>query len=849
MPNLNGLEKLLKSSVTSFVANTIRPVVETDKVIWNARIRRNDLYYRGLQYLSYAGVGNGLADYQAVSSGQNLQLNTGSEQNELYDYILNFLQGDVDTFIAVLGARFPNGQAQARDLSNESNVRLKMKADRVNAYLDSFWNVSTLHPQVVRGIGLYGTMFSYTRYTVNPRRYGNTQLMRASIQEIPLGPAYYQCRNCGTETMAEEAIAIGQSDPMNVEQSPMCPACGNPLGAEDLRQPDSIPSLVPGEVIDCANGAVELSIKNPAHVTTAMWAPDLDHAPWLIDEGEEDKGAIIQAYPELREKAYQDDYRVDAGASSATGRWTRELITSPSGYMIPRTKARWLHTKVWLTPACYEYLPNDRSGQLRDWMLSEFPEGIKIPMVNGEALVGDPQKQIPSRVMNERMTSVWAACKPKPSEMIYCDPYFECMIQMTDTVNDSLNMLVEQAERSNPFVIADPEILGPDELRNVHNIPGEFKFAKPGSVGSLDKGFFRVPAATLNDTLIAFIDKYVSWCREITGIVPAIFGGGSNGPEQTAREAEMRRNQALMKLNTPWNQLRAFWAKTRENGIHQAAKYSGGQLHLPDGRGGVETLDIEGIWELQKGGWYMQSEESMPQTIGQRKDFFMNALNMSPEAQQMIGLGSPNNVVKLQEAVGMSDWDTPKYKMVIRLHDLIGRLTQAEPMPGMPGPPDPFTGMPGPPGPPMPSIPFDSFLFDPAVALEVVRDWLLSDKGMESEMLNPNGYMNVMAYGQSIQQMMGNQTPPPEPPRMSISTTLSDLVPPAQQAVMSKYGIEVNVPPGMPIALPKPVKPMSGEAGPGAESGDEGMLAPPPDQDLLAPPQGDMSSLPPGQIQ
>ncbi len=843
MASPNGIGNLIKSSVTSFVANTIRPVVETDKVMWNARIRRNELYYRGLQYLSYVGVGNGLADYQSVIPGQSLQLTNNVDQNALYDYVLNFLQGDVDTFIAVLGARFPNGQAQARDLSNESHVRLKMKADRVNAYLDSFWNVSTLHPQVVRGIAIYGTMFSYTRYCVNKHKYGSSQYMNAEIQEAPIGPAYFQCLNCGTETVAEQAVAIGSQDPMNVTGAPLCSACGNPLGPEDLRQPDSIPTLVPGEVIDCANGAVELSIRNPAHVTAPVWMQDLDHCPWLIDETEDDKGAIIQAYPELREKAYQDDYRVDAASASATGRWTREILTSPSGYMMPRTKARWLHTRVWLTPACYEYLPNDRSGDLREYLQKTYPEGLKVPMINGEALVGDEAKGIHSRVINERMTSVWAACKPKPSEMLYCDPYFECMIQMQDTVNDSVSMLIEQAERSNPFIIADPEILDPDMLREYSNVPGEIKFAKPGSVGSLDKGFFRVPAATLNDTLIAFIDKYVAWCREITGIVPAIFGGGSGGPEQTAREAEMRRNQALMKLNTPWNQLRAFWAKTRENGIHQAAKYSGGQLHMVDSRGTRETVEIEGIWELEKGGWYMQCEESMPQTIGQRKDFFMNALNMSPEAQAMIGLNSPNNVIKLQEAVGMSDWDTPNYKMVIRLHDVIGQLTQAEPMPGPPGPPDPFTGQPGPPGPPTPSIPFDPFLFDPNIALQVVRDWLLSDKGAETEMSNPNGYMNVMAYGHSVQEAMGPQAPPPEPPKMSISVAIAELTPPAQEAVFQKYGI--NLPPGTLVALPKPAPAPPG-GGPPPEGGNtEGLLEPPPDQDLLMPPQGDMTAAPP----
>lgn len=790
------LRSRLKQSITGFVAQTIRPIVETDKVIWNARIRRNELYYRGQQYLSYLATGSGLADYQNIGQNQPLTLSTNgaSNQSTLYDYVLNFFQGDVDTFIAVLGGRSPNVQAQARDLSNEQQIQMKMKADRTAAWLYSHWNVETLHEKLIRGLALYGTMFSHVRYTVNPRKLGHSQRTQYTVQNVPMGNAYYQCPYCGTETPSDHAQMLAAQTPGLPPNAVPCSRCGQLLGMESLVQPQSMPSLVPSGTIKYPNGAVEISILNPATVTAPIWLPDLTDAPWIIKETEEDKGALAQAYPELRPKIYSSDYSVNGDAARAMGSYTRDLLTSSTGFVVDRSRGRWLHTMLWYSPAAFEYLPNDSDGSLRDALLEQYPDGFRVPMVNGELL--------PDRIIGERLTSTWAACKPKPSEMIYADPYFECMIQMQDCVNDSVSMVIEQAERSNPFVIADPEILNPDMLRQFNNVPGEFKFAKPGSVGSLDKGFFRVPAAELNPVLIQFIDKYVEWCRQITGITPAIFGGQAS-KQQTAHEAEINRNQALMKLNTPWTQVRMFWAQTYENGIYQAAKYSGGQLLSRGGRGVIEQTEIDGIAQLAQGGWYMRCEESMPETIGQRRDWIMTLMDKAPDVRNDMGWKDPSNIVKMQEAAGMSDWSTPNYDQVMRLYDVIGQLQNAAPQPGQPGPPGPM-GQPAPPGPPQPSVPFNGFLFDPPLAYQVAREWLWSDKGNATSLDNPPGYANVMAYAMAAHAQIPPPGPPPKPPSLTTTVDFSELTPAGQAAFMREWNI--SPPPGaqgQPMALSK----------------------------------------------
>lgn len=825
----------LKASFGQFCSTVIRPTVDTDKAIWNARVRQNYLYYRGDQHLGYGNSGvPGFADYVAVGNSSQLGVLNRSNANleEVYDYVLNVFQGDVDTFTAVLGSRAPNCQAQARDRGNELEVRLKSKADRVNAWLDSGWKINLLHGRLVRGLALYGTMFSYTRFRIDGRAYGLSHQQNYQTQLAPLGDVMYHCMYCGQVTPATQAQAMAAQTPGLPPDTVPCSKCGNPLGPSSLVQPDMIETLVPSGTTPYANGAVECNIYNPAHFTVDLSKSDLSEAPWGILELEVDKGSLVLAYPELREKVYQEQYNIDDIAKGSMGKWTRALLTSPSGYTVNPRKGQWLLSLVWLTPAAYEYIPGDKSGQVRDYMHETYPDGVRVPMVNGELLVGNNSKQYkdidgqmkpyPNRMVNERMTSVIACCKPKHSETIYADPYFECMIQAADVINDSVNIVVESGERSNPLTIADPEIMDPEWVRWNRNNPGLFYFAKANS-GGFDKSFFKLNVATVSGDLISFIDKYLSWTREITGIVPALFGGMSGGSDQTAYEADLKHNQAMMKLSPTWENIRQFWAQTKENGINQAAKYSDGKLYSNDQHGNVQSTEIPDIYDLCQGGWYMECEESMPMSIGQRRNWVMSILKLDPQLQaNVFGVNEPENVMIIQESIGVADWTVPGYDQIQRLHDVISQLSQGQPIQQPPPPPptDPMTGMvlgpPPPPPPPQPSIPFDGFLFDAAFAVKVLKGWLRSDRG--AQMQGTPGYDNVMAYAHQAQSTV---PPPPSPDKMlSISANLQDMQPGAQAAIMQHEGIQV--PPGAPVMLPPPPpKPLAPPLAPpkvGAES-------------------------------
>lgn len=734
--------KDLKLPLANFIQQEIRELVQPEKVWQYARIRRMSLYMRGLQYLTYGlSSGGNLVDYKPYHAG-NLSV-TYSEAVEDYDFVLNFLKADVRTFDAVIGSRAPNIKSQARDLGNEEYIRKKVIADRVAAYLRSHWKPEILHPVLVHTLATKGTGFTYVRWTANKARYGQTAEPLLAVVNVPLGEAFYQCPHCGTETPQEMAAGGLEAG----APGPLCQGCGRLMGLEDYVEPESVPILQPtGQFATYENGAVELDICDGSTVTIPFWHRDLTTVPWLVYECERDKGQIVSTHPQLRPYLQGSTIPGSSASPDESGQYTRDLISSPGGYtQINRNRSRWRYTQVFIPPSSYEYLRHDQSGNLRQMLLDQCPDGARTAWVEGELV----------QVLPMQLQRCWTACKPDQSDSIYCDPYFEDYIQGQDNVNDAVNSITEAAMRTTGLTIFDPGVLDPDRVNQRRFLQGEMLPAKDTIGGDLSRSFFRIPAAEVNSALFNYVEWYITKMREISGITDAIFGGGP--PEPTAFAANIKRNQALMKLNQVWNALRACWAQTYENGAYWVAKMTNGQLMLSKGdAASAEAISVEGVDRILGGGWYYECDESMPETVGQRRDFFMQLLANNPMTPQVLGVGDPRNVANLQEAIGATGWVVPGLNERNKLMDIINQLASTPPMPPMM---DPYTGMPA--GPPMPTIPPDPLLFDPPFALQVVREWLVSDHAREVEEQFPDGVQNVVAYGRAWMQMMA---PPPMPP-------------------------------------------------------------------------------------
>jgi len=225
-------------------------------------------------------------------------------------------------------------------------------------------------------------------------------------------------------------------------------------------------------------------------------------------------------------------------------------------------------------------------------------------------------------------------------------------------------------------------------------------------------------------------------------------------------------------------------------------------IHDDSNMARVCEITILGLEELAEGGWRFDAEESMPMTAGQRRDWFMNMLQSPPQVAQTVGLGHPANLAKFQEVMATPDWVVPNLAARDRLFDIIRQLLTAQPTVG----PD---------GRPVPTIRANPFLFNPGLAVELLREWLLSDAGRQAEEETPDGFANVLAYAMEYFSFL--QQPPP--------SAGAGLPPPGRRP-----GGPPNRPSGgeLGVAAPPPEPGLEG-APPGAEGlPPESALAPPP---------------------
>jgi hypothetical protein len=765
------------SKVNVALANLIQTKIraesdpEQSKVF--ARIRRNNLYYRGMQYLTMVKLPDGSVDYRPVSGGGMAPFSPQQgQQDEMYDNILPLFRGDVRKWCGVLGVRSPNAKCEPRTVGDDHQIRLSRIGDRAVSYLRNSWKADNLQRYLAYSLAVNGTTFGYVNFVADEKKYGVTEVPKIETKLVPAGEAYFVCAKCGTENPL-----------MTAQQTQRCAQCEFPLGPEDYREPEMVPGLVQTSVQRYANGAVELQLATGATVKTPYYIADLEHCPWLWYEYLVNRYELVRAYapaPKQGDNSPEAQFRTElrghlltdttsgamaGGASTAEIRRTTNTLSSPTGEPFER-KSLASFGQYFLSPGMLEAMSadDDKSGDVREQLQAKYPKGLHLIYVGGK-LADIRGASIPER---------WTVCQPDTGDFIYRDAVFDDYIQGVDVVNDCLNMLIQQAEKSNPITFFDPDIVDPDYLRNRAVQTGEFLEGKRGVGSQLSQSFFRISGSELNESLLKFMEFYIEKNRENVGIMPAIYGGGD--ADEAVGVAKIRRNQSLMQLNVPWNYMRDFWSNTYQNGIRLLAQYSNGKLVM--NRGGViELEELDGIWELGQGGIEIECEEAMPMTWAQRQEQVESMLSRPPQAWPLLGLTDPAgnplpaNVEQLQDAVGLPDWQVPGLAARERLLDIIGQLVKGEPMEQAPmqefdpmGNPLP----PGPPPPPQPSIAPNTTIFDAPFAVAVLRDWLVSDKGREAEQgllpdQSPGGFENVLAYTQAW-MLIANPPPPPMPP-------------------------------------------------------------------------------------
>jgi hypothetical protein len=722
--------------------DTVRAPAQYDweKLHQYLEVRMNDLYFRGKQYLAMSPFGQ-FVDLKPSNDPAYLAFTSKEAQDAspfLYDYILPIFRGDVLKLASVVGTRAPNLKATPFIQGKPLQSRTARTANKVLAYLRSHFNLDEFSRNLSLGLLKSGTQFGYVNWNVSRELYGTGQVQGPpQIVQVPEHEPYYQCYRCGETATEAERMEFGGR----------CKRCEAELGEENLVTAEtSVGVEQPGEMMETVNGAVELTLTSVLTTDVPFHVKDMESAPWLKYEFDAYKWALIRKYkgeaPELVGKMNEAPY-----GATTTEQWAadiRQAQMNPSGTRAySRDPNLWLSTELWITPEMYEAVPVDQSGNTRQILEEEYPEGVRVCYVNSR----------PVALYSEKLARHWTSCKPNLSESLFGDPVFSDYRQGVDVLNDSLNMIIEALEHTTGEVVYDSQALSREYLENNAAragvwLPANFQGRSSGDL------FYRVPGSEIKEGIIQFVEWYIKQLRESVGITPALFGASQ---AQTAREAEINRNQALQQHLLMYNNMREFLARTMENSIYVLSTHSKGELYYRSRVPGKAQMErVQDLSILQQGGYKVWAEEAFPMTPGQRRDWIGDVLQ-NPQSYPIVSLVKdpnfpplvPQNLGRIHESLSLDDWYIEGLDAYNRMLEIIDELLGGEVVQQV----DQMTGQPV----AMPSMQPDTLLFEPGFAIQVLRGWLHTEDAREAEEIQPGGFENVRAYLEAWMQVEQQQ--------------------------------------------------------------------------------------------
>lgn len=697
-------------------------------------IRRNELYYSGEQYLVKKVSANGTeyVPLRIASDGSPTSgLGTSSDE-----YVVNIYKGDVRKFVAVLGQKAPTVNAEAASALNDDHIRRADMADNIIRHMYHAWDVPKKQMEIAYNLAVKSTAFIYTPWVVSKEKYGTTTIPKFEEVEPILVDAVNICYDCDQE----------------YEGDAICPICGG-ANTEELNPSEVVerdPLPIGEEVFE--NGSVECHVLSGLEVSTPFDVKCLAETPWLMYEREYNKASVLEAFPEhaevIKAAGTMDRYE-GTSYRAASGSYSKVYMSFDRTNMVSVRI-------VWIRPSQYNWVPEDLKAGTKDIETGSdekaidalrrlYPSGAKITII-GDTVI---------RCEDEDLDDVWAEIPPEAASTMWPKPYMDDMIDCQNRVNDLYEIVQESMERSLPITVADPKIIRPDKIKKLQGSYGNIIWSEPSPLGDFSKHFYQFRTTDVRPEMLEVGNVVHHAYREVTGILPEIFGGGTK--HQTFGEAQMDRNQALMALGVPWYFMRRGWEKAFYNGVRQVAKNAvGGKFYIEQSKDYFgEGIDLpQDVNVLLSGGWKVSSDESMPLTTDQVRVWMESLLQNSPEVAQRLGMFHPENLPRMNDIMGIAGgWVIPEDRDRRAIMDAINRLklepatTQEDEMGNVME---------------QPSEPFDPFLYDPIFAAQVIKTWLTSEEGSQLREEDPAAWQNVYLYGQQAFSMAQPPAPGPD---------------------------------------------------------------------------------------
>ena len=521
---------------------------------------------------------------------------------------------------------------------------------------------------------------------------------------------------------------------------PLCSGCGAPLSPSAWHPPEFIEVPVVSGYQSVPNGEERISVYGGLNLKVMPYADDLRQSAYLILAEEQHVAALRAAYPAAADRIASGA----AGPGESYERLARLALLEPPGAPAGALPYASLVTykRCWLRP--WAFWAHADPGT-RQQLLDLFPEGCMV------AFAGD----VFLEARAERLDDHWRVCRAMPGVGMYTEPIGGSIVSVQKRVNDLANIQAEHVEYgAAPPILYDARYISGQALANKRMEPASYTpvviESAPGGKPLAEMIF--QPRIGLDPNVYSQGQNLVELAQFLTGAFPAIFGG-SMQDVTTATGYGMARQQALGRLSLFWRQIKQFHAELMLAAVnvfrlnrtqdveqvlfHRSGDFASRFIHLGDLKGNVTV--------------HAEADAFPVSWTDVRQNVLQLMQSSDPYIQQL--LAHPLNAEQVKNYIGAPGLVLPEGDNRSKQFRELDLLLRSEPVF------DPALGV------WLPAVPTDPLVDEHGVHLQTLREWAVSDDGIEAKHSNPAGYANAMAHLLQHQRDLALQNAsPPVPP-------------------------------------------------------------------------------------
>lgn len=690
-----------------------RSVRERQIRIW----RKLKLYWNGLNNIYYSEVAHDWRIWDQENS-------TGSDGDQAYyDKRVNVFRAYLESIIAALSQSIPPIKCYPDDADNPLDLLTAKAGDKIAELIYKHNDAPLLWLHALYVFCTEGMVACYT-YTKEDEKYGTYDEKETQEEKI----SSYICPTCGSPLDANlftkneiDEFAPGPddvelNDAIINQDMVVCPACSEMI-APDHNPTEQVVSRIVG-VTKKPKSRQCMEVYGGLYVKVPNYAIKQSDIPYLRFSYETHYANATERYGDLPELK-DNKSKIGPGMDDPYEAWGR-LSTQYNGeYPINTVTIN----NYWFRPSAFHVVSKEKTDALK----KEFPNGCKLVKVN----------KIFAEACNENLDDCWTLSYNPLSDYIHHDPIGLLLVSVQDITNDLISLTVQTIEHGIPQTFADPAVLNFDGYRQTEVVPGGIYPATPKAGKTVGDGFYEVKTATLSSEVLPFGQNIQQLGQLVSGALPSLFGGVSEGTSKTASEYAMSRSQALQRLQTNWKMFTFWWKSIFGKAIPAYIKdmMEDEKYVQADKNGNFVNIFIrKAETEGKIGSVELEASDQLPLTWSQKKEAVMALIQMSnPEV--MATLLSPENIPVVSDILGLQDLEVPGDEDRTKQYEEISQLVNSAPMESG-NPQEPF----------LPSVEPEPQADSHEVHIAICKGWLVGAAGREAKVANPPGYQNVLLH-------------------------------------------------------------------------------------------------------